>query len=138
MPKTKSRISVGITGGRDYPKLVYVAKYFTWFLKHCEDSEIPLRLVHGGARGVDQLVDAAARIKFHFPSANLIVLKPNYERYGKAAPFVRNDEIVRQSDVIVAFWDGNSPGTLDTIRKAVIAGKPVVMNPKPGILPFPH
>ena len=31
---------------------------------------------------------------------------------------IRNTDIVKNSDIVVAFWDGESKGTLDSIRKA--------------------
>lgn len=36
---------------------------------------------------------------------------PDYRRYGRAAPLVRNREIVAYADQVLAFWDGKSPGT---------------------------
>jgi hypothetical protein len=41
------------------------------------------------------------------------------------AGYIRNGYIVNNSDVIVAFWNGKSNGTADTITKARKAGKPV-------------
>lgn len=43
----------------------------------------------------------------------------------KGAGFKRNQLIVDQADRVVAFWDGKSRGTKDTIDKARKAGKPV-------------
>ena len=64
-------------------------------------------LVSGGAKGVDSCV---AR----FAKANNIPLKefiPEYKKYGRAAPIVRNKAIVEYADKIIAFWDGKSRGT---------------------------
>jgi hypothetical protein len=44
---------------------------------------------------------------------------------GRTAGFTSNTTIVRDSDVVIAFWDGKSTGTLDTIEKAKALGKPV-------------
>ena len=49
---------------------------------------------------------------------------PQYERYGRAAPIVRNKEIVDYADKIVVFWNGKSKGALSVIRYAQKAGKP--------------
>lgn len=43
----------------------------------------------------------------------------------RGAGFARNGLIVAQADRVVAFWDGQSRGTKDTIDKARKAGKPV-------------
>ena len=49
---------------------------------------------------------------------------PQYEQYGRAAPIVRNKEIVDYSDKIIAFWNGKSKGTLSVIKYAQKTGKP--------------
>lgn len=45
--------------------------------------------------------------------------------YSAFAGLYRNSHIVRDSGRIVAFWDGRSTGTRDTIDKAEKAGIPV-------------
>ena len=50
----------------------------------------------------------------------LTIIRPDYRRYGRGAPLVRNKQIVDLADVILAFWDGHSRGTaqaLDYARK---------------------
>ena len=54
----------------------------------------------------------------------LTVYLPQYERYGRAAPIVRNKKIVDYAEKIVAFWDGKSKGTLSVIKYAEKTGKP--------------
>ena len=49
---------------------------------------------------------------------------PEYDRYGKAAPIVRNKAIVDYSDKVIVFWDGSSKGTLSVIKYAEKIGKP--------------
>ena len=44
-------------------------------------------------------------------------------RYGKAAGVLRNEEMVKDYDAVIAFWDGKSKGTLSTIRYAERVGK---------------
>ena len=64
-------------------------------------------LVSGGAKGVDSFV-------VKFAKANNIPLKefiPEYKKYGRAAPIVRNKTIVEYADKIIAIWDGKSRGT---------------------------
>lgn len=48
-------------------------------------------------------------------------LPADWDRYGKSAGFRRNVDIVAQSDHVVAFWDGVSEGTLNTIALALLA-----------------
>ena len=81
-------------------------------------------IITGGAKGVDQLaVDYA---KTH--NISLLSVKPNYAKYGKAAPIVRNKEIVLMADLILAFWDTKSHGTKMVIDYATVIGKPIVVH----------
>ena len=77
-------------------------------------------IVSGGAVGVDCCAAEYAKEN----GIRLTEFVPQYERYGRAAPIVRNKEIVDYSDKIIAFWDGNSKGTLSVIKYAQKAGKP--------------
>ena len=77
-------------------------------------------LVSGGARGVDSRVSEYAAIN----GIRMTVFLPKYEKYGRAAPIVRNKEIVEYSDEIIAFWDGRSKGTLSVINYCEEVNKP--------------
>ena len=43
-------------------------------------------------------------------------MPPDYRRYGKGAPFRRNQQIVAAADLVIALWDGASRGTAHTIE----------------------
>lgn len=81
-------------------------------------------IISGGAPGVDTFAAMATqqRIKLgadlHFD-----VIPALWDVYGKSAGMMRNGTIVALADRIVAFWDGQSKGTADTIAKARRAGK---------------
>ena len=83
-------------------------------------SEDVDEIVSGGAVGVDRLAAEYAKAK----NLKLTEFLPRYERYGRAAPIVRNKEIVDYADSIIAFWDGISKGTLSVIKYAEKQGKP--------------
>jgi hypothetical protein len=53
----------------------------------------------------------------------LIVHYPDYKKYGRGGPLKRNDLIVKEADLVLAFWDGKSRGTKNTIDKAKKGGK---------------
>lgn len=81
-------------------------------------SEIPAEcsaIISGGARGVDTLARAAAQQL----GLDFIEIKPNYEIFGNTAPLVRNDEIVRKADLVLAFWDMQSRGTAYVIKRCI-------------------
>lgn len=73
-------------------------------------------VVSGGARGVDSIAEKFARAR----GLEVVVIKPDWSK-GRGAGMERNGEIVAQSDVVVAFWDGKSPGTQNTINRALSA-----------------
>ena len=77
-------------------------------------------IVSGGASGIDAC--AARWAKEH--SLTLTEFLPQYERYGRGAPIVRNRQIVDYCDKVIAFWDGSSKGTLSVIQYAQKTGKP--------------
>ncbi len=76
-------------------------------------------IVSGGARGVD----TCARIYAEVHGLKLTEFYPDYGRYGRAAPLKRNDQIVEYADMVLAFWDGESRGTLYTLRQCKRQGK---------------
>ncbi len=78
-------------------------------------------IITGGAVGVDRLAEWEARKR----GINLTVFRPDYEKYGKVAPLLRNKQIVNECDMLIAFWDGTSRGTAFTLRYAKEKGKPV-------------
>jgi hypothetical protein len=75
--------------------------------------------VHGGAIGVDELADNILRSR----GAVVEVYKPDYNRYGRGAPIVRDREMVDKVDMVYAFWNGRSPGTKYVIDYARSTGK---------------
>ena len=85
---------------------------------------IPLEtteIISGGAKGIDTLVERYAD-KHNIPKQ---IIKPEYEKYGKAAPLRRNEAIVNEANMIIAIWDGKSNGTKFTINYAKKIGKTV-------------
>lgn len=78
----------------------------------------PDLVISGGAQGVDRLAEAWARQR----GIPVQIFLPDYQRFGRGAPLVRNRLIVGASDLVVAFWDGRSRGTRFTIDEALRAG----------------
>src|ERR1019366_1779683 len=64
-------------------------------------------LVHGGCSGVDEL--AAIWAEAHnVPST---VFRADWDVFGKAAGPIRNRDMARYADALIAVWDGKSRGT---------------------------
>ena len=63
----------------------------------------------------------------------LHVFAPNYARYGRSAPLVRNEAIVEACEGLVAFHDMASKGTAHALRLAQSRAKRVIIVvPVPG------
>lgn len=110
---------MAIVGSREFPQM-----HLVWeFVQNLACRRPNVIVVSGGARGVDTVAAAAARM------AGLRVeeLIPEWDRHGSLAGLARNSQIVERVDAVVAFWDGVSRGTKDTIDKAHAAGKKVLV-----------
>lgn len=70
-------------------------------------------IVSGGASGADSLAEQYAKKR----NITIRVIKPDWS-LGRHAGMLRNTEIVESSDIVFAFWDGQSKGTQDSIKKA--------------------
>lgn len=72
-------------------------------------------VVHGDARGADRLSGEWARDHGMKEEKH----PANWELHGKAAGPIRNSEMLNSDiDLVFAFWDGKSRGTMDMITKA--------------------
>ena len=81
------------------------------------------QVISGGAPGADRLgirwaLAQKVRIK-GFPA--------DWQRFGKSAGYRRNQQMAQAGDVLIAFWDGQSPGTAHMIACMRALGKPVVV-----------
>lgn len=97
---------VGVVGSRGFTDFELLSKTLA-----------PLQMemiISGGAPGADALAERYAA-EHDIPTR---ILKPDWARYGRATGIVRNREIVAQSDLLIAFWDGTSKGTRKTISLA--------------------
>ncbi|MDO1451324.1 DUF2493 domain-containing protein [Rhodocytophaga aerolata] len=79
--------------------------------------DLPL-IISGGAKGADTLAEQYAKEK----GIPTLIFKPDYEKYGKRAPRLRNKEIIDACQRVIAFWDGKSRGTVYTIKYALQKG----------------
>ncbi len=80
-----------------------------------EDIEI----VSGHAEGADRFGEIYAERH----NIKCAVFPAQWEKYGKKAGPIRNSQMIKyakeQEPAIIAFWNGHSKGTLDTLVKAM-------------------
>ena len=77
-------------------------------------------ILSGGARGIDSFAKQYARMK----KMKYIEYLPEYEKYGRSAPLVRNIKLIVDSPMVYAFWDGKSRGTKYVISNCRKMGIP--------------
>lgn len=75
-------------------------------------------IVHGAAEGADQLAAHAARTLGYRIEA-FPVTPADWHRHGKRAGILRNLAMLDAgADLVIAFWNGRSPGTRHMIEEA--------------------
>jgi hypothetical protein len=109
-------MKIGIVGTRSFDNYELLKESI---LQKCKVEDIDL-LISGGAQGADLLAEQFADEY----NVKKLIFKPNWQIYGSQAGFLRNTHIVDNSDILIAFWDGKSKGTQDSITKAQQRGIP--------------
>ena len=96
-----------VCGGRDFQDNGTLNKYLD-FLK-------PSHVISGGANGADTLSELYCNSR----KIKCVVVPAQWDKHGKSAGFIRNQEMIdMKPDLVVAFWDGYSTGTKDTLSRA--------------------
>lgn len=106
-------INLIIAGTRtfnDYPLLEYEVKKFIVENK----LKPPLSIVCGMAQGADLLGKKFGE-KYKIP---IIEMPANWDKYGKSAGYIRNEEMAKISQYCICFWDRKSLGTKHMIDLA--------------------
>lgn len=105
-------MNIAIIGGRNFNNYELLKNEL---LKFMEENQVSVdAIISGGAKGADSLAEKfASEI-----GVDMVIFKPEYEKFGRGACAVRNTKIIENCDVVFAFWDGKSKGTLDSIKKA--------------------
>ncbi len=84
-----------------------------------------VELVSGHAKGADLLAETYAKEN----GLPIRIIKPDWKAYRRAAGPIRNRQMLdyakEESPLVVAFWDGKSKGTRNTIETAKSLGIPV-------------
>jgi hypothetical protein len=87
--------TIGIVGSREFANWEQLKITIDKFIESDEDV-----IISGGAKGADSMAQRYAK-EFGY---DIEIKYPKYARYGRSATFIRNERIVRASDVILAFY----------------------------------
>ena len=107
----------GVVGSRGFTNYQMVKNVLEQFLVQFPN----FILISGGAQGADSLGERFADEH----GLEKIIHLPDWDKYGRSAGYIRNQKIVKDSDAVVAFWDGQSKGTEHTIDLCRSSGKGV-------------
>lgn len=109
---------VAIVGSRYFPS---ETKCKQFIVQNVIKDRPNLEFVSGGAIGVDswayELYEQSDKV------TDFKLFKPDWDKHGKKAGFLRNVEIIDYADEVYAFWDSTSRGTKHSIDLAFKAGK---------------
>lgn len=100
-----------IAGSRGFDKYDVLRHFVT-------EYGLVTTVISGGAKGADKLGERYAR-EHKIP---LVICPANWDVHGKRAGYIRNETMAELADALIAFWDGNSPGTKHMIDIATKRG----------------
>lgn len=111
----KNKIRVAVIGSRGFKNYEAMVE---------ELKKLPVDvIVSGGAKGADSLAEKYATVA----NIETLIFPADWKKYGKRAGFVRNKDIIDNCDYVVAFWDGSSSGTLNSLQYAKSTNKPIFL-----------
>lgn len=114
-------INLAIIGSRIFEDYILAKNILLEIIS--ENNLIINKIISGGANGSDKIAEKFAE-EFNI---DIEVIKPDWKKYGRSAGPIRNSDIIKNSDFIVAFWNGKSKGTLDSINKAKKLNKELII-----------
>ena len=107
-------IKVIIAGTRDFDNYELLKQKMDKILAARVRNNEEIIIVSGTARGADKLGERYARERGYaikrFPA--------NWDKNGKRAGYIRNEEMAKYADACVCFWDEASKGTKHMIDLA--------------------
>ena len=111
------RHKIAIVGSRKFSNLQWVRKFV---------QLLPINsiVISGGASGVDFTAEAEARQRNMY---RIVFHAGWWTDDKKGAGFQRNSWLVDYADSVIAFWDGSSRGTNDSITKAKDYSKKLII-----------
>jgi len=113
-------MKIGIIGSRTFNNYELLKEVMGDYLNR--DNELNCEfVVSGGANGADSLGERWAREN----NIQTLIFKPDWNKYGKSAGYIRNEDIIKNSDFVVVFWDEISKGSKHSIDLAIKHDIPV-------------
>lgn len=110
--------NIVISGSREFTEFNTFANSLDDLLKVKRTGK-NIRLLEGGARGIDRLALRYAIMR----GIKRERFDADWDKFGKRAGILRNIEMINAGDMVIAFWDGKSKGTKHAIDYAIKKSK---------------
>ena len=108
--KMQNRFQVIIAGSRDFNDYDLLSTKCDFLFS----QKKPTKIISGCANGADKL-----RIRYAKDNGIEVLEFPaDWDKHGKSAGYIRNTEMLKYADALIAFWDGKSKGTKHMISIA--------------------
>lgn len=107
-------MKLAVIGSRTFDNYEFLQENLKVFL-----SKVTL-VVSGAAKGADLLGEKWAKNN----NIETLIFPADWKKYGRRAGFIRNEDIIKSCDCVVAFWDGKSKGTAHSISLCKKLNKP--------------
>lgn len=112
--------NIGIVGSRNFNRWDLVVSEMN---KLIDTHGQPNTIISGGAKGADSMAETWAKTN----GCEMIVHPALWNKYGKRAAYLRNKDIVRDSDMLLAFPSKSGRGTQMTINLSQDKGIPIII-----------
>lgn len=101
-------MNVAVVGSRTWDDSIFI---FNTLDELLFELDVPITIVSGGAEGADKMGEAWTIEN----GMSTIIHLPDWKKYGKPAGYRRNELIVRDAGLVLAFQRDSSKGTQHTI-----------------------
>ena len=110
-----------VAGSRDFGNYKLLEQKLNRLLSAKVVAEDEIVVISGCARGADSLGELYAKTKGYAVERH----PADWDKNGRSAGYIRNEQMAEVADALVAFWDGKSRGTAHMIETMNRLHKPV-------------
>lgn len=103
-----------IAGGRDFKDYELLKTKVDKIIELLIADNFTIEIVSGTANGADKLGEKYAKEKGY----KIAYFPANWDKFGKRAGYIRNEEMANYAQALIAFWDNKSRGTKHMIDLA--------------------
>ena len=103
-----------IAGSRKFHQYDVVETAVSDYLTQNKIDISDVEIVSGHADGIDDLGERFAKLH----NCPIKIFPANWDKYGRAAGPIRNEQMAKYGDILIAFWDFRSKGTASMISLA--------------------